>query len=81
MRSVLLRFDSSTTEAEVVQFLTEECVREPALRAQRVLDALCNIGTHRLVGRSYRATPRGERVRDQLLADLAETAKPARRRT
>ena len=81
MRSVLLRFDSSATEADVTQFLDEESVREPRDRARQVLDALCNIGTHHLVGRTYRVTPRGERVRDQLLADLAEAARPGRRRT
>jgi hypothetical protein len=65
----------------VTQFLDEESVREPRDRARQVIDALCNIGTHHLVGRTYRVTPRGERIRDQLLADLAEAARPARRRT
>jgi hypothetical protein len=81
MRTVLLRFDSSASEADVTQFLDEESVREPRDRARQVIDALCNIGTHHLVGRTYRVTPRGERIRDQLLADLAEAARPARRRT
>ena len=81
MRSVLLRFDCSASEADVRQFLAEESVREPRDRARQVLDALCNIGTHHLVGRTYRVTPRGERIRDQILADLAEAARPGRRRT
>lgn len=81
MRTVLLRFDCSATEADVRQFLAEESVREPEQRARHILDALCNIGTHHLIGRTYRVTPRGERVRDQLLADLAEAARPVRRRT
>ena len=81
MRSVLLRFDSETTEADVTQFLAEESVREPDQRARHVLAALCNIGTHHRDGSTHRVTPRGERVRDQLLADLAATARPGRRRT
>lgn len=81
MRTVLLRFACSATEADVRQFLAEESVREPDQRARQVLEALCNIGTHHLVGRTYRVTPRGERVRDQILADLAGAARPARRRT
>ena len=84
MRSVLLRFDSMTTEAGVAQFLAEESVREPEERARHVLEALCDAGTHHRVGSRYRVTPRGERVRDQLLADLAEqarAARPPRRRT
>lgn len=81
MRSVLLRFDFSATEADVRQFLAEESVREPRDRARQVLEALCNIGTHHRDGSTHRVTPRGERVRDQLLADLAEAARPARRRT
>ena len=75
MRSVLLRFDFSATEADVTQFLAEESVREPRDRARQVLDALCNIGTHHLVGRTYRVTPRGERVRDWLLRELADGGK------
>ena len=81
MRTVLLRFDCSTTEADVTQFLDEESVREPRDRARQVLAALCNIGTHHRDGSTYCVTPRGERVRDQLLADLAATARPGRRRT
>jgi hypothetical protein len=84
MRSVLLRFDSETTETDVTQFLDEESVREPATRARAVLEALCNIGTLHREGAVYRVTQRGERVRDQLLADLAEqarAARPVRRRT
>jgi hypothetical protein len=84
MRSVLLRFDSATTEVNVRQFLVEESVREPDQRAHAVLDALCDVGTHHRVGSRYLVTPRGERVRDQLLSDLAEqarAARPARRRT
>lgn len=84
MRSVLLRFDDAVTEADVAQFLAEEAVREPRDRARQVLEALCNIGTHHREGVTYRVTQRGERVRDQLLADLAEAvraARPARRRT
>lgn len=81
MRSVLLRFDDAVTEADVRQFLAEESVREPEQRARQVIDALCNIGTHHLVGRTYRVTPRGERIRDQLLGDLADAVRPARRRT
>jgi hypothetical protein len=81
MRSVLLRFDSTATEADVAWFLDEESVREPAARARQVLEALCNIGTHHREGAVYRVTPRGERVRDHVLADLAEQARPARRRT
>ena len=81
MRTVLLRFDSLATEADVRQFLDEESVREPEVRARQVLAALCNIGTHHRDGSTYRVTPRGERVRDQILADLAEAARPGRRRT
>lgn len=81
MRSVLLRFDNQCTEADVAQFLAEESVREPDVRARHVLEALCNIGTHHLAGRRYRVTPRGDKVRDQLLADLADAVRPARRRT
>lgn len=81
MRSVLLRFDDTCTEADVRQFLDEESVREPEVRARHVLEALCNIGTHHLVGRRYRVTPRGVRVRDQLLSDLADAVRPSRRRT
>jgi hypothetical protein len=81
MRTVLIRFDSETTEADVRQFLEEESVREPRDRARHVLAALCNIGTHHREGAVYRVTQRGERVRDQILADLAATARPGRRRT
>ncbi len=84
MRTVLIRFDSEATEADVRQFFDEESVREPRDRARQVLAALCNIGTHHREGAVYRVTQRGERVRDQLLADLAEqarAARPARRRT
>ena len=81
MRTVLLRFDSEATEADVTQFLAEESVREPATRARHVLDALCNIGTHHREGAVYRVTQRGERIRDQILADLAEAVRPPRRRT
>jgi hypothetical protein len=81
MRTVLIRFDSSMTEADVAWFLDEESVREPVKRARQVLAALCNIGTHHRDGSTHRVTPRGERVRDQLLADLAATVRPARRRT
>ena len=81
MRTVLLRFDSEATEADVAQLLEEESVREPDQRARHVLVALCNIGTHHREGSAYCVTPRGERVRDQLLADLAATVRPARRRT
>jgi hypothetical protein len=81
MRTVLLRFDSLATEADVRQFLAEESVREPEQRARHILDALCNIGTHHRDGSTHRVTPRGERVRDQLLADLAATVQPRRRRT
>jgi hypothetical protein len=81
MRTVLLRFDSEATEADVTQFLDEESVREPRDRARAVLEALCNIGTHHRDGSTHRVTPRGERVRDQLLADLAATVQPRRRRT
>ena len=81
MRTVLLRFDSLATEADVTQFLAEESVREPRDRARQVLAALCNIGTHHREGSTYCVKPRGERVRDQLLADLAATARPGRRRT
>jgi hypothetical protein len=75
MRTVLLRFDSSATEADVTQFLDEESVREPRDRARHILDALCNIGTHRLVGRTYRVTPRGDRFRDWLLREMADGGK------
>jgi hypothetical protein len=84
MRTVLIRFDSSMTEADVAWFLNEESVREPVKRARAVLEALCNIGTLHREGTVYRVTPRGDRVRDQVLADLAEAvrpARPARRRT
>ncbi len=81
MRTVLIRFDSETTEADVRQFLEEESVRKPRDRARAVLEALCNIGTHHRDGSTHRVTPRGERVRDQLLADLAATVQPRRRRT
>jgi hypothetical protein len=81
MRTVLLRFDSEATEADVVWFLDEESVREPKARARAVLEALCNIGTHHREGSTYCVTPRGHRVRDQLLADLAATVRPARLRT
>jgi hypothetical protein len=81
MRTVLLRFDSEATEADVAQFLEEESVREPDQRARHVLAALCNIGTHHRDGSTHRVTPRGERVRDQLLADLAATVRPRHRRT
>jgi hypothetical protein len=77
MRSVLLRFDDQTTEADVCQFLDEESVREPRQRARHVLDALCNIGTHHKSGAVYRLTPRGDRIRDAVLAEMAEAAKPA----
>jgi hypothetical protein len=69
------------TEADVAWFLDEESVREPVKRARAVLEALCNIGTHHRDGSTYCVTPRGERVRDQLLSDLAATVRPARRRT
>jgi len=81
MRTVLIRFDSVTTEADVTQFLDEESVREPRDRARQVLEALCNIGTHHRQGAVYRVTQRGERIRDQILADLAEAVRPTRRRT
>jgi hypothetical protein len=81
MRTVLIRFESETTEADVRQFLAEESVREPDQRARHVLEALCNIGTHHREGSVYRVTQRGERIRDQLLADLAEAVRPTRRRT
>jgi hypothetical protein len=81
MRTVLLRFDSEATEADVTQFFAEESVREPATRARHVLEALCNIGTHHHQGAVYRVTQRGERIRDQILADLAEAVRPPRRRT
>lgn len=84
MRTVLLRFDSVTTEADVRQFFAEESVREPDQRARHVLEALCNTGTHHREGSVYRVTQRGERIRDQILADLAEQARdarPSRRRT
>ena len=81
MRTVLIRFDSVTTEADVTQFLDEESVREPATRARHVLEALCNTGTHHRQGAVYRVTQRGERIRDQILADLAEAVRPTRRRT
>lgn len=76
MRSVLLRFDGDCTEADVTQFLDEESVREPGKRARHVLDALCNIGTHRKAGAVYRLTPRGDRIRDAVLLEMAEAAKP-----
>ena len=75
MRSVLLRFDDQTTEADVRQFLDEESVREPRQRARHVLDALCNIGTHHKTGAVYRLTQRGDRIRDAVLAEMAEAAK------
>ncbi len=81
MRTVLLRFDSEATEADVTQFLAEESVREPDQRARHVLEALCNTGTHHREGAVYRVTQRGERIRDQILADLAEAVRPTRRRT
>ena len=81
MRTVLIRFDSETTEADVTQFLDEESVREPDQRARSVLEALCNTGTHHRQGAVYRVTQRGERIRDQILADLAEAVRPTRRRT
>ena len=81
MRTVLIRFDSEATEADVTQFLDEESVREPDQRARHVLEALCNIGTHHRQGAVYRVTQRGERIRDQILADLAEAVRPTRRRT
>ena len=77
MRSVLIRFDDQTTEADVRQLLDEESVREPAQRARHVLDALCNIGTHHKTGAIYRLTQRGDRIRDAVLAEMAEAAKPA----
>ena len=76
MRSVLLRFDADCTEADVTQFLDEESVREPRQRARHVLDALCNIGTHHKSGAAYRLTPRGDRIRDAVLSEMPEAAKP-----
>jgi len=81
MRTVLIRFDSETTEADVTWFLDEESVREPRIRARAVLEALCNIGTLHRDGLTYRVTPRGDRVRDAVLADLADQSRAARRRT
>ena len=81
MRTVLLRFGCSATEADVRQFIEQESVREPDQRARSVLEALCNTGTHHRQGAVYRVTQRGERIRDQILADLAEAVRPTRRRT
>ena len=56
MRTVLLRFDSEATEADVTQFLEEESVREARDRARQVLEALCNIGTHHRDGSTHRVS-------------------------